>query len=128
MCIEAAALLLTLALDPRSHEIARDLVLITLAFAMGMQNALLRRHGVPDLATNVMTLTMRALFADSHLSGGQNERWRRRLGSIAVFVVSALAGAALTYYAGPWAALALAVIVFLLALIGLTREAERKAA
>ena len=122
------ALVLTVAFDAGSNEMARGLVLSTLAFAMGMQNALLRRHGVPDLATNVMTLTMTALFADSHLSGGQNERWRRRLGSIAIFAASALVGAALTHFAGPGAALALAVVFFLVALIGLTSEAVPKPA
>ncbi len=121
------ALLLVAAFDPAASEPVRTLVLCTLAFAMGLQNALLRRHGVPDLATNVMTLTMTALYAESPLAGGKSERWQRRLGSIAIFMVSAFVGAALTHYVGPWAPLALAVLLFLVALLGLT-NVERKPA
>src|SRR5205814_7494671 len=43
----------------------------------GYANALVRRHGMPDLATNVMTLTATALVADSAVAGGHNENWRR---------------------------------------------------
>ena len=50
------ALALTAILQPREAGLERDVVTSLLAFAMGMQNALVRRHGVPDLATNVMTL------------------------------------------------------------------------
>jgi hypothetical protein len=60
---------------------------------MGLQNALVRRHGVPDLATNVMTLTATALVADSAIASGRRENWRRRAASIAIFLVSATVGA-----------------------------------
>ncbi len=84
-----------------------------------MQNALVRRHGVPDLATNVMTLTATALIADSTPAGGHNENWRRRFASIAIFLVSATLGAVLTTRFGPWAPLALTVVLFTVALTGL---------
>ena len=64
------ALALTAILQPRDAGLERDIVTSLLAFAMGMQNALVRRHGVPDLATNVMTLTATALVADSAVAGG----------------------------------------------------------
>jgi uncharacterized membrane protein YoaK (UPF0700 family) len=114
-----AALLATLALHPGHEGPARDLVVSLLALAMGLQNALIRRHGVPDLATNVMTLTVTALIAESRLAGGRNERWERRLGSVAVFLVSATLGAALTSWLGPWAPLLLALALFTLALSGI---------
>jgi uncharacterized membrane protein YoaK (UPF0700 family) len=98
---------------------ARDGVTSLLAFAMGIQNALVRRHEVPDLATNVMTLTATALVADSAPAGGRNENWRRRFASIAIFLVSATLGAALTTSFGPWAPLALTVMLFTVALTGL---------
>jgi uncharacterized membrane protein YoaK (UPF0700 family) len=115
----AAALVLTATLHPEAAGPARNLVTSMLAVAMGMQSALVRRHGVPDLATNVMTLTVTALVADSRPAGGYNENWRRRFASIAMFLVSATLGAALTTQLGPWAPLALTVLLFTIALTGL---------
>ena len=115
----AAALALTATLHPEAPGPARHLVTTLLAFAMGMQSALVRRHGVPDLATNVMTLTATALLADSAPAGGHNENWRRRFASIAMFLASATLGAALTTELGPWAPLALTVVLFTVALTGL---------
>ena len=114
-----AALVLTVIFHPGSIGTARDVVTSLLAFAMVMQNALVRRHGVPDLATNVMTLTATALIADSAPAGGHNENWRRRFASIAMFLVSATLGAVLTTRLGPWAPLALTVLLFTVALTGL---------
>jgi uncharacterized membrane protein YoaK (UPF0700 family) len=113
------ALVLTVALHPESAGPAREIVTSLLAFAMGLQNALVRRHGVPDLATNVMTLTATALVADSRPARGHNENWRRRFASIGIFLVSATLGAALTTSLGPWAPLALTVVLFTVALTGL---------
>jgi len=114
-----AALLLTVQLHPESAKPAREIVTSLLAFAMGVQNALLRKHGIPDLATNVMTLTAAGLVADSVPAGGHNENWRRRFASIAIFLVSATVGAVLTTRLGPWAPLALTVALFTVALTGL---------
>jgi len=113
------ALVLAATLHPESAGMAREIVTSLLAFAMGTQNALVRRHGVPDLATNVMTLTATALVADSVPAGGRNENWRRRFASIAIFLVSATFGAALTTSFGPWAPLALTIMLFTVALTGL---------
>jgi uncharacterized membrane protein YoaK (UPF0700 family) len=113
------ALALTAILQPRDAGLERDIVTSLLAFAMGMQNALVRRHGVPDLATNVMTLTATALVADSAAAGGHNENWLRRSVSIAIFLVSGTAGAALTTWLGPWAPLAVSVALLTVALTGL---------
>ena len=113
------ALALTAILQPREAGLERDVVTSLLAFAMGMQNALVRRHGVPDLATNVMTLTATALVADSAVAGGHNKNWRRRSVSIAIFLVSGTAGAALTTWLGPWAPLAVSVALLTVALTGL---------
>ena len=118
----AAATIMSIVLVPGSSGTVRDVVISLLAFAMGIQNALLRRHGVPDLATNVMTLTLTALVAESTLSGGKNERWQRRFSSIAIFMLCAMLGAALTKTIGPWAPFLLALMLFTLALSGLTRQ------
>ena len=94
---------------------ARYLVIGILAFAMGIQNALLRRWGIRDLATNLMTLTLTGLLADSTLGGGNNPRALRRGLSIVTFAVGAAAGAFMTRYGTLWPILA-SFILFILAL------------
>lgn len=121
--IIAVGISLTVPLE--DSTVSRFVLISTLALAMGMQNALIRRHGVPDLATNVMTLTLTALVADSTLAGGANERWRRRFTSIGIFAVGALLGAILTTRFGPWAALLAGLLLFTVALPGLTRTSPK---
>jgi uncharacterized membrane protein YoaK (UPF0700 family) len=59
-----AAAILTTAGNART--LAAQLVLIAmLAIALGGQNAVVRRLGVPDLTTTVLTLTVTGLVADS---------------------------------------------------------------
>ncbi|MBV9093091.1 MAG: DUF1275 domain-containing protein [Streptosporangiaceae bacterium] len=110
--IAALAVALT---HPGPDDRARYLVTGILAFAMGIQNALLRRWGIRDLATNVMTLTLTGLLAESTLGGGANPRAVRRGASIVIFAVSATAGAAMTRYGVLWPILA-SFTVFVLAL------------
>jgi len=61
--------------------------------AMGVRNATVRKMGMPDLTTTVLTLTLTALAADSPLAGGQPERSARRAGSVVAMVAGAAAGA-----------------------------------
>jgi uncharacterized membrane protein YoaK (UPF0700 family) len=68
-------------------------VIASTAVAMGLRNAVVRKLGVPDLTTTVLTLTITGFAADSRLAGGDNPRWRRRLAAIAAMVVGATAGA-----------------------------------
>jgi uncharacterized membrane protein YoaK (UPF0700 family) len=81
---------------------ARYPVIMILACAMGLQNALMRRWGIRDLATNLMTLTFTGLHADSTLGGGNNPRAMRRSVSILIFTASATAGAFMTRYGVLW--------------------------
>jgi len=60
----------TLIVHPQHHGDDRFVVIGILAFGMGIQNAAVRKSGVPDLATNVMTLTMTGLITDTRLVGG----------------------------------------------------------
>jgi uncharacterized membrane protein YoaK (UPF0700 family) len=62
---------------------------------MGIQNAVIRVHGEPDIATNLMTVTYTALIAESRLTGCPNERFFRRFASVVVFVASAVLGVCL---------------------------------
>ncbi|MFE9447951.1 YoaK family protein [Streptomyces sp. NPDC006739] len=64
------------------------------AFAMGLRNATVRKLGVPDLTTTVLTMTLTGLASDSRLGDASGHRSPRRTAA----VVAMLAGAAL----GAW--------------------------
>lgn len=117
------AVVLAVTLSPSGDDQASRLVVGVLAAAMGMQNATLRVHGLPDVATNVMTLTMTGVIADSRLAGGDNRNWRRRLGSVGTFFVAAIVGAALLRFP-VWVplALALGLLTLALGLLGVHRH------
>ena len=66
-------------------------VIVFTGVAMGIRNATVRKLGVPDLTTTVLTLGIAGLAGDSSLAGGTNPGWKRRAGS----VVAMFAGAAL---------------------------------
>ena len=74
-----------------------------LASGMGIQNASVRKLGVLDMTTTVLTLTLTGLAADSSLAGGNNPRWGRRLLSVALMLLGALAGALLLIRGVRWA-------------------------
>ncbi len=97
-----------------------------LAFGMGIHNALMRKHGVPDIATNVLTLTLTGLFSESHLAGGPATHWKRRLGSILIFVGGAIAGAWLLQF-GVAAPLIAATAIFAVALLPLMKGRSKDA-
>jgi uncharacterized membrane protein YoaK (UPF0700 family) len=61
--------------------------------AMGVRNATVRKLGVPDLTTTVLTLTITGLAADSSLAGGSGTGAARRLGSVLAMLGGAAAGA-----------------------------------
>jgi uncharacterized membrane protein YoaK (UPF0700 family) len=71
------------------------IVVGVLSFAMGLQNAAVLYHAVPDVATNVMTLTLVRLLSNWSVVGGTNQRWKYRAASLSVFFVAALVGAVL---------------------------------
>ena len=94
----------------------RAYLLIALtAIAMGMRNATVRRLGVADLTTTVLTLTLTGLGADSRLAGGTNLRWPRRVASVAAILAGATIGALLVGKLGLTWPLALAGVITLLA-------------
>ena len=109
----AAGLALVWNPEPRSQYAM--VIVGLLAFAMGMQNAAVLYHPVPDVATNVMTLTLVRLLSNWSLVGGDNARWTYRLASLAVFFIGAALGAFLVRF-GPGAGLATAFILYVIAL------------
>jgi hypothetical protein len=60
--------------------------------AMGLRSATVRKIGVHDLPTTVLTLTLAGLGADSTLAGGSNQNWQRRAGSVVSMFVGAGVG------------------------------------
>jgi uncharacterized membrane protein YoaK (UPF0700 family) len=68
-------------------------VIALLAFAMGVRNATVRRIGVPDLTTTVLTMTLTGLAADSPPAGGSGKGSARRTAAVAAMFGGALAGA-----------------------------------
>ncbi|MEW2624571.1 YoaK family protein [Streptomyces sp. NPDC048106] len=63
------------------------------AFAMGLRNATVRRLGVPDLTTTVLTMTLTGLAADSRLGNGSGHRSPRRTASVVAMLGGACLGA-----------------------------------
>jgi len=93
------------------------------AFAMGLRNATVRRLGIPDLTTTVLTMTLTGLAADSRAGGGPGTRSPRRTASVVAMVVGAGAGAWLVLHHGLALPLAIAAgLVAVLAVAASGRE------
>lgn len=101
----AAVLAATLTVQP-GH--ASGYVLISLmALAMGIRNAAVRKLGVPDLTTTVLTMTLTGLAADSPPAGGSGKGSARKLAAILAMLAGGLTGA-LLLKASLWGPLAAA--------------------
>ena len=119
MCFESLLLLLAVACTAAPGFNASSvayLVIVFTALAMGLRNAVVRKLGVPDLTTTVLTMTLTGLAADSRLAGGKGDRSGRRMLSIAAMCIGATTGAVLLGRVGLAAALSVAA----LAVAGLT--------
>lgn len=81
------------------------------AFAMGLRNATVRKLGVPDLTTTVLTMTLTGLAADTAVGAGAGNRSPRRAASVAAMAVGALLGAWLVLHHGLGIPLLIAAVV-----------------
>ena len=90
-CSAAAAL--GVGWESTANSVQRYAVIALTAVAMGLRNAIVRKLGVADLTTTVLTLTITGLAADSSLAGGDNPRWQRRVAAIVAMLGGAAAGA-----------------------------------
>lgn len=106
--IGAALVVSIAAVNPDSNWV-RYALIVLLAMAMGLQNAIARRLGVPDLTTTVLTLTLTGIAADSTLAGGKNLNPGRRMLATAVMFLGAAIGALLIFHVGISSALTLAL-------------------
>jgi uncharacterized membrane protein YoaK (UPF0700 family) len=78
----------------------RFTVIALLAFTRGARNSVVRRLGVPDMTTTVLTTTLTGLASDSTLAGGSNPNVAHRTTSVVSMFGGALAGAVLLLHAG----------------------------
>lgn len=62
------------------------------AFGMGVRNGTIRKLGVPEFTTTVLTLTVAGLASESSLAGGSNPHWFRRVASILMMFAGAGVG------------------------------------
>ncbi len=96
------AMLLTALVAVRPDAASGDTVIGLLALAMGLRNATVRRLGVPDLTTTVLTLTLTGLAADvRHARANRNAVLRRSFAVLAM-LTGALAGALLLKTGPAW--------------------------
>jgi uncharacterized membrane protein YoaK (UPF0700 family) len=98
MCLETLFLLLAVASTVPFRSDASSVayaVIVFTAVAMGLRNAVVRKLGVPDLTTTVLTMTLTGLAADSRPGGGNGNGTGTRMLSIAAMCVGAACGAEL---------------------------------
>ena len=91
----ALAAILAAAVKVRATAVSGDAVIALLAFAMGVRNATVRRIGVADLTTTVLTMTLTGLAADSRAAAGSSKGSARRVAAVLAMLTGALAGALL---------------------------------
>jgi len=89
----------------------RYTLIVLTALAMGMQGGLVRRLGVPDLSTLVMTTTIIGMATDSRPGGGPDGRVGTRLVSVLALTVGALLGGLTARYVHPALPLLLAGLI-----------------
>jgi len=91
LCLGIAVIFSVLAGNPVAAGYGYAII-IALAISMGLQNALVRKLGVPDLTTTVLTLTITGMVADSRMGGGSGSKVGRRLISVLAMFTGALIG------------------------------------
>lgn len=103
-------------------DCATYMVIVLTAVTMGLRNGTIRRLGVPDLTTTVLTLTVAGLGFDSALAGGRSLRWKRRLGSLVSMFGGALTGVFLLRLSLCIVLIAAATITGICVVLQLTRD------
>lgn len=94
--------------QPETGNWAGQSIVALLGLAMGAHGAMVRRFGIPDLATNVMTTTLANWMSDTRAANGSHPHSARRGVSILVFLCSGVLGALLWKWGGLLAPLVVA--------------------
>ncbi len=89
------AALLTALLDVRAGSLSGYAVITLLALAMGVRNATVRRIGLADMTTTVLTMTLTGFASESPVVGGSAAGSTRRVAAVLTMLTGALAGALL---------------------------------
>ena len=95
----------------RDGDATQYILIVVLGGALGLQNAAVRRLGVADMTTTVLTQSLTGIFADQTWLGGPGGRIGRRVASVAVMLAGALMGAALLLHVSRTASLAAALVL-----------------
>jgi uncharacterized membrane protein YoaK (UPF0700 family) len=114
----SASVVATVAGALRPDGPSRLVLLALLGTAMGVQSATVRRLGILDLTTTVLTQTLTGLASDSSFAGGSNPRPMRRISAVVAMLAGALAGGTLILHTGLPTALAVTAVVFALVTVG----------
>jgi uncharacterized membrane protein YoaK (UPF0700 family) len=110
------ALIVAVALGEPIHTTGSYLLLISMALAMGVQNATAQRLAVPELTTTVLTRTLTGIASDAGQAlrpGAGASIFGRRLVAVAAMLLGALTGGLLVLHVAVVAALALAGAIVL---------------
>ncbi|MFH8803443.1 YoaK family protein [Streptomyces sp. NPDC017936] len=106
----AAAAVVAFAAPDEASGTVYSVIALT-AFALGMRTATVRKLGVADLPTTVLTMTLTGLASESHAGGGHGTRFRRRAAAVAALFAGALLGAWLVIHHGLGPPLLLAALL-----------------
>jgi uncharacterized membrane protein YoaK (UPF0700 family) len=109
----AVSLIVALATSEPLGEAARYGLLVSLALAMGVQNAAAQRLAIPELTTTVLTKTLTGLASEARIVGGPGSQAGRRLVAVAAMLLGALAGGLLALDVAVAAALGIALAIVL---------------
>jgi uncharacterized membrane protein YoaK (UPF0700 family) len=99
--------------DLLGHSFQPFALIALTALAMGTRNAAVRKLGIPDLTTTVLTLTITGIGADSSLANGNNPRLARKVAAVAAMFLGAALGAVVIRYsisAALWLATAISAV------------------
>jgi uncharacterized membrane protein YoaK (UPF0700 family) len=106
----SAALVVAAASGSELSAAGQAVTAAALAVGTGLQNAVVRRLGVPDLTTTVLTMTLTGIAADIR-AGKPSPAFTRRVLAVATMFLGALIGAVLVLRVDTTAGLAVATAV-----------------
>ena len=113
LALIAIALLISLAATEPLRSGPRHALIVALALAMGVQNAVTLRLVIPELTTTVLTRTLTGLASEARLAGGKGSQAGRRIVAVAAMLLGALTGGLLLLHVSIAAALAVAGAIVL---------------
>jgi uncharacterized membrane protein YoaK (UPF0700 family) len=94
-CLLAIAALVAATTTVHPGNASAYALIVLMACAMGVRNAVVRSIGVPDLTTTVLTMTLTGFAAESRLAQGSGKGSVRRLAAVLAMLTGAVAGALL---------------------------------